>query len=344
MLVSGCARLTTIEPQGQPNPFEVSVKIDPLTLNPPQTATLSFSVTDTSTGKPVTQFEPVSGALLHAVVISRDMQEFRHSYTQNVVDTSASVFSYFPILSKYYVYALFKPAGKNLQTFKAILTTGDIQGSDPNLVESPSPVETKGWLTFRLLKEDGPITAGRATQFVFNVAERGNPVTALWPYLGAAGQLWLVRSDGNDFAHLEGASEGHVVAASTTGGSDQLPGNTTTGGTGAGGSGAAGTSSGGPSTPEALETATPEPAPTFAPGLNPALATAAAVPTQQLAPVQQTPLSSILSTPEVVPSTRYGPNIAFTHTFPHSGLYKMWLEVSYRGQVVLADYVVRVTQ
>src|SRR5205814_447821 len=104
MLASGCARLTTIEPQGQPSPYEVSVKTDPVTNKPPQT----------------------------------------------------------------------------------------------------------GWLTFRLLKES-PIKRGKATQLVFNVSERGNPVTALWSYLGAPGQLWVVDEDGNNFAHLEGASEAHSI-------------------------------------------------------------------------------------------------------------------------------------
>ena len=99
MLTSGCARLTSVEPQGQPSPYEVSVKIDPLTINPPQTASLSFSVTDTSTGKPVTAFEAVSGALMHTVLISRDLQIFRHSYTEELVDDAASLFTFFPALA-----------------------------------------------------------------------------------------------------------------------------------------------------------------------------------------------------------------------------------------------------
>jgi hypothetical protein len=138
-------------------------------------------------------------------------------------------------------------------------------------------------------------------------------------------------------------------------GGTEPTGSTTTGGTGAGGIGAGGTGSGFEGTPVvgtpgAELTPSPSPTlvppPTFAPGLQSALATAAAAPTQQLAPVQQTPQSFILSTPEVLPATGYGygPNIAFTHTFPRAGLYKVWLEVLYRGQVVLADYVLRVTE
>jgi hypothetical protein len=45
-----------------------------------------------------------------------------------------------------------------------------------------------------------------------------------------------------------------------------------------------------------------------------------------------------------VPSIGYGPNIAFTHTFPRAGFYKMWLEVLYRGQVSLVNYVIKVAE
>ena len=57
----------------------------------------------------------------------------------------------------------------------------------------------KEWL--RPLINDGDL---------FHLTERGRPVTALWPYLGAAGQLWLVDDQGNNFAHL--VLNGHAIA------------------------------------------------------------------------------------------------------------------------------------
>jgi hypothetical protein len=52
--------------------------------------------------------------------------------------------------------------------------------------------------------------------------------------------------------------------------------------------------------------------------------------------------------PTVPPSTSmgggiYGPNITFEHEFEEPGLYKLWGQFLYRGQVLTADFVVRVT-
>ena len=65
---------------------------------------------------------------------------------------------------------------------------------------------------------------------------------------------------------------------------------------------------------------------------------------QAMPPVQQTAQAGVLTTPEVLPGVGYGPNLAFTHTFPHPGMYKCWIEVLYRGQVITASYVISVVE
>jgi hypothetical protein len=332
--LSGCARLTSIDAQGQVGGFQTSFRVDPPTLNPPQQGTLTLGLTNATTKKPVTDFETVSGALMHAVLISRDLKYFHHTYTDNlVVDETASpktyeasLPTYFPVFGRYYAYMLFKPASAPVQVFKATISTGDVEGPAPQLVEDSSPVKTVGWLTFELLKETNPIKSGRPTQLVFNVSERGNQVTTLWPYLDAPGQLWIVDENGANFAHLVGASEARGLPPAGAGNAEA-------------------TASPTEETGGATATAQPIPtyAPTFAPGVINAMGTVG-VPHQQLVPVQQTALASIMSTPESFPTIGYGPNVAFTHTFPHAGLYKCWLEVYYRGQVVVADYVLNVSQ
>src|SRR3989442_10574963 len=94
---------------------------------------------------------------MHAALISSDLQTFRHSFTDRVVDNAASLFTFFPALGTYYLYALYKPAGANLQTFRATIRTTGALGRGPDLREDPSPVKSQGWLTFELLKEPGPI-------------------------------------------------------------------------------------------------------------------------------------------------------------------------------------------
>jgi Cu+-exporting ATPase len=44
------------------------------------------------------------------------------------------------------------------------------------------------------------------------------------------------------------------------------------------------------------------------------------------------------------PGATYGPEIAFHHTFPQPGLYKVWAQFrNHHGQVVTVDYAIRVT-
>jgi hypothetical protein len=43
-----------------------------------------------------------------------------------------------------------------------------------------------------------------------------------------------------------------------------------------------------------------------------------------------------------LPDLSFGPDVVFTHTFPHPGMYRIWVEVQYRGQVVTVPYNIRV--
>jgi hypothetical protein len=86
------------------------------------------------------------------------------------------------------------------------------------------------------------------------------------------------------------------------------------------------------------------PAPTFQPDVATAIASITAQPVSTLLPVQQTAQSSVIGTPVVQPAVGYGPEVAFTHTFPHAGLYKLWLEVVHGREVILSDFVVRVEE
>ena len=156
------------------------------------------------------------------------------------------------------------------------------------------------------------------------MTERGAPVTALWPFLGSPGFLWVIDSDGNNFGVETGASEGHpYVAPSATAEATQST----------------------PilSLPTQSPTGAPSPAPTLVPDLQAAVASVTSVPVPTLAPVQQTPQLSVVETPgAVVPSIGYGPTVAFTHTFPEPGYYKVWAEVLYRDQVIAVGWMLKV--
>jgi hypothetical protein len=325
--LAGCAQVTTYEKEVRVGKYQVAISLDPKTLNPPQLGSIGYSFVDTTDNKPVTKFQPISGALLHNVLVSRDLLTFWHSHADDVTDNTVSVPAYFPSRNKYYDFAIFKPLGAEQQVLTTTIEAGVAAGEPPELIPETSPVKTVGWLTFTFVHGTGEIKKGQPTQLVFTLREHGYPVTALWPLFGSAGHLWVVGSDGDNFGHEVAASEAHNYAATPGPGETQTP---------------TAVSAGPVET--SVPTQTLPPSPTFVPQIAAALRTTTAATPEAAPAVQRTAQSSVLTTPEVLPGVGYGPNLAFTHTFPRAGLYKCWVEVLYRGQVVTASYVVRVVE
>ncbi len=331
---AACTGTTSIEPQAQTGQFAVQLRMDPLVLNPPQQGTLNFAVTDTKSGKPVTKFEPVANALMHSVIISKDMLFFRHSFTSDLTMGDASVTSYFPGQGRYTAYTLYNPAGAPLQVFTATITTGN-EGPDPALVEDGARAKLSGDARVQLVQPTGGYRVGQPQQLLFHVTERGNAVSDIWPFLGAAGHIWIKDDVAPDsaLAHEVGASpfrntgQPEAPAAEGTPAAITVP--------------ALQGASSGPG-PEFSPIGTPIPVPPLDARVAGPLATLTSVPAATLFPVQQTAQVSVLGTPLVEPSVAFGPDVLFTHTFPHPGLYKMWFEFQYRGRVVTTDHVIRV--
>jgi len=339
--MAGCQGPTSVTLGNQPQGYQVSIETDPVTLNPPQLSTFSFRIVDTKTGKPVTTFAPVSDALLHNVLIHKDLQYFKHSYTERLVDERASLQTYFPRTGSYISYSLFQPVGAATQVFSTTVVTGE--PTDPHKVtleEDPGliPSRVSGGMRVELVKPAGGYKVGRPSQIVFHVSERGTPVIGLWPLLGAPGHLWLVNDHAEDFAHVLGEAASRPLSPpSEDEGAEGSTGSTPTGGS----SSTGGVAATGVPGSQMGTVRTPSPPPTLAPEVAQTLATITANPKPTLFPVQQTALSSILGTPEVRPQVGYGPEVVFTHTFPHAGLYKLWVEFYYRGEVFTTDFVIR---
>ena len=181
------------------------------------------------------------------------------------------------------------------------------------------------------LSTTNDLRAGQPARFDFNLSELGTPIHTIASYLGEAGHLVILDAEGQHFVHLRALE---FMGA--------------TGGKGAAGTGTGtGAESGNPS-----QISTPPPngtpvaglgTPTTGPGATGGGLSAASTATTN--PVNATP--GYHPPPTAPPSTSlgggtYGPDITFEHTFDEPGLYKMWSQFLYRGQVLTADFVVRV--
>ncbi len=344
-VMSGCAGPTAMSESGSTGKYDVSVRLDPVHLNPPALGTLSFEFTDQTTKKAVTEFQPVFDIsdLMHTIIIHKDMTFFRHSFTDRLVLGAASVPAGFPETGTYYTWTYFKPAGADLQVFKTTIQTG----TDP--VTQPQDVDVRPKVSYGLRVEllNGGATwrVGEPVQIAFRVTQRGYPVRDLQPYFGAPGHLWIVEvpqegahnaeasaeSDAPELDHETGSAQSYVRAARTP---EEGQSETTDSGVPNSGNLVGSDLIGGGLAP------TP-PAPTFQPQVATAIATLTAQPVSTLLPVQQTPQAAVIGTPVVQPGVGYGPEVAFTHIFPRPGLYKLWLEVLHGREVIVTDFVVR---
>jgi hypothetical protein len=305
VLVSGCNGPTVVEQAQQVDGYNVGFSMDPQTLKPPQFGTVSYELTDAKTGKPLTAYDTIYGALIHNVLVSSDLTVFRHSYSSRSQLNQFSLGTEFPQLGKYYSFTMFKPTGADLQVVTGTIQAGTEAG-EPALVVDTDRAKLSYGSRFELLTGSGAIHAGQPTQLGVYATERGIPITQLWSFLGAPGYLWIIDEEGRDLAVETGASEGRPM-------------------------------------PNATPPGQPVPAPTLAAGLSSEFAARQGQPVPTLVPVQATSQVSVIESPgAVVPGVGYGPLIAFTHTFPRAGLYKIWAELNYRNQTVTVDWVLDV--
>jgi hypothetical protein len=331
-VLSSCTDPTTVDYPASTGNYNVTVSMDPQRLKPPQIATINYRVTDATSGKPVTTYSPVDGALFHNILISEDLTAFKHTYSDRVSDNQVSLETFFPQKGTYYSFGLFQPAGGDMQLFPGTVHTGE--GAEPDLKvdSSVAKMKTQYGLRVELLTGGAPLKAGEDSQLAVFVSEHDVPVDAIWPFLGAPGYLWTIDAEGKNFGWEKGAAVAHQFATEATA-------TQSTGGTTSSSSPTAGPAEGS-ATPVA-PTAGP---PTLAPGIDSALATRTVQPIATLQPAQATAQLSVVNPSLVLPDVGYGPYIVFTHKFPEAGLYKIWVEFSYRNQVVTTDWVVQVDQ
>ena len=354
LLAVGCTGQTTLSVVEQPEGYEVDMKMDPLTLNPPQLGSLTFDITDKATGKRVTAFEPIFGSntLLHNILVREDLEYMRHDTASFVVKGEVSVPAYFPTGGSYKAFAMYKPLGAEIQQYAGRIVSGEAN-DEPSLAETGVTAQVAGALRFDWVRGSEPLRAGRPQQLVFHVTERGQPVVGLWPVYGAPAQLWIVDGTAEHLWHAVGKAESRALlpemAEGTLGATGTAHASTPGLGTPSPASNQ-GTSSGVGSSSDpvmrelsagVITDTTP---PTLVPDLAAALAIVTAAPRSTLQPVQQTAQSSVLDGPAVPPATGYGPTLVFEHTFREPGLYKLWVEVQYRDRVLQTDWVVRVVE
>jgi Cu+-exporting ATPase len=257
---------------------EAGVRVELSLPGSPQPGTptrLTYRLADERSGVPITDVVVSHERPMHLIAVRRDLAEFQHLHPEPTgAPGEYTVEMTFPTAGTYVLYDEFARA-----------TGQDVLQRDELVIGSPSEAAAlaedrapKTVVNIRVgLHGDGDLVASRPTRLIFQlaVAQTGQPLRDLQPYLGAPAHVVILPEDVGTFAHTHGEAVGagghHGQAATAHGGH--------------------GDAHGGHSTADGA----------------------------------------------------IGPEIAFSHTFPAPGLYKLWGQFQTRGgQLITADFVVRV--
>ncbi|GAA2036869.1 hypothetical protein GCM10009819_21900 [Agromyces tropicus] len=174
---------------------------------------LSFRILD-SEGDPVTAFDETHERDLHLIVVRTDGAQFRHVHPEMGDDGTWGIPWTSDAAGAYRVFADFRPAGhdRTLTLTNTAGVTGTVAPTD-----SPTPgdrVVHAGPFTVELA---GDLVAGAETELEFTVRRDESPVTAIEPYLGAAGHLVMLRVGDFGYLHAHPLDEAETAGATDLG-------------------------------------------------------------------------------------------------------------------------------
>lgn len=167
-----------------------------------QAGTLAFRLTGPD-AKPVTDYTTAHDKDLHLVVVRSDGTHFRHVHPAIDAAGTWSLPWRWVAAGSYRVFADFVPAatGETLTLTSILDVAGDLQ---PTTLAADTSEATVDGFTVTL---DGAPAAGTDAMLTFTVTRSGKPVTALQPYLGAAGHLVALRAGDLAYLHVHPMDE-----------------------------------------------------------------------------------------------------------------------------------------
>ena len=194
--------MTTEIPPVDAAEARVHVRISvPAGTRPGVPARVVVTVTDTSSGRPVSDLRLTHSVFMHLIATRADLATFSHVHPEPTGTAGElAVEITFPTPGRYIVNTEFRRNGQMAGIDDRQLVT--IAGPAP----APRPV-TPGPRTIVVdgvrVELHGRAQAGVTSDLTFSLADAnsGRPLRNLQPYLAAAGHVVIMRADGQTFAH-----------------------------------------------------------------------------------------------------------------------------------------------
>jgi P-type Cu+ transporter len=195
--------------------LDVAIHVPEGTL-PGEPTTLTVSVRDDETGELVDDLVRTHQVWMHMIVTRADLATFAHIHPEPT-DTPGQlkVTATFPTAGRYLLHTEFRRLGEMTDVLdRAEVTIGGTTASgtgsgSPQMGPGVQPDVRRQVVDGVQVELTGEAHVGDTNDFhlAFTDADTGAPVDDLQPYLGAAGHVVVMRSDGSSFGHRHAETE-----------------------------------------------------------------------------------------------------------------------------------------
>jgi Cu+-exporting ATPase len=181
--------------------LDVNVEV-PADVEPGRTTRLTVEVRDAETGELVDDLVRTHQVWMHMILTRDDLGTFAHLHPQRAeTDGVFTVDAVFPTAGTYAMHTEFRRQGEMADALAEHEVT--VAGNAPTRVAVPAR-DVRTWEgDGARIELDGEAHVGETSDFTLRFTRPGSdtPVDDLQPYLGAAGHVVVMRSDGSTFAH-----------------------------------------------------------------------------------------------------------------------------------------------
>ncbi|GAB3779062.1 heavy metal translocating P-type ATPase [Nocardioides ungokensis] len=181
--------------------LEVSLGM-PADVRPGEPTTITVTVRDAKTGEPVTDLTRTHQVWMHMIITRSDLGTFAHIHPEPTgEDGVLRVTAEFPTAGRYAIHTEFRQQGQMADVLDTHEVT--VAGQTPARTPVPSYDVRQQVVDGVRISLDGRSRVGETSDFTLRFADAttGAPVDDLQPYLGAAGHVVVMRSDGSMFGH-----------------------------------------------------------------------------------------------------------------------------------------------
>jgi len=187
--------------QGAPGGLAVSaagytLQVSPKTFEAGQEEAFGLRILDRG-GHGVRDFDEQHGEHMHLMVVRRDLAHYQHLHPSLGTDGTWSVPLVLPEPGVYRTFADFSVGGEPLTLGADLYVPGEME-----LVSLPDPTSVAHVDGYEVELDAGALTAGAASSLTFRIAQEGQDVEELEPYLGALGHLVALREGDLAFLHI----------------------------------------------------------------------------------------------------------------------------------------------